>query len=51
MEGQAALGALAARLTGPRLVVDPPPYRANMLLRGPAELRMAFDDVTPSDVR
>ena len=51
MEGQAALGALAARLTGPRLVVDPPPYRANMLLRGPAELRMAFDDVMPSDAR
>ena len=51
MEGQAVLGALAARLTGPRLVVDPPPYRANMLLRGPAELRMAFDDVMPSDAR
>ncbi|HEY2058337.1 MAG TPA: cytochrome P450 [Amycolatopsis sp.] len=46
MEGQAALSAIAARLTGPRLVADPPPYRANMLLRGPAELRVAYDAVT-----
>ncbi|HWO62165.1 MAG TPA: cytochrome P450 [Umezawaea sp.] len=51
MEGQAALGALAARLVGPRLVADPPPYRANMLLRGPAELRIAFDGVAASDAR
>jgi hypothetical protein len=46
MEGQAALSAIATRLTGPRLVADPPPYRANMLLRGPEELRVAFDAVT-----
>jgi len=51
MEGQAALGALAARLANPRLIADPPPYRPNMLLRGPAELRIAFDDVTKPDTR
>ncbi|MDT8913219.1 cytochrome P450 [Amycolatopsis sp. PS_44_ISF1] len=46
MEGQAALSAIATRLANPRLAVDPPPYRANMLLRGPARLRIAFDAVT-----
>ncbi|WP_328608898.1 cytochrome P450 [Amycolatopsis sp. NBC_00345] len=46
MEGQAALSAIATRLTRPRLVADPPPYRANMLLRGPEELRVGFDAVT-----
>jgi cytochrome P450 len=51
MEGQAALGALAARLTNPRLIADPPPYRPNMLLRGPAELRIAFDDMTKPDAQ
>jgi cytochrome P450 len=46
MEGQAALTAIATRLSNPRLVVDPPPYRPNMLLRGPEELRVGYDAVT-----
>jgi cytochrome P450 len=46
MEAQAALAAIATRLSNPRLVADPPPYRENMLLRGPAELRVAYDGVT-----
>lgn len=46
IEGQAALAALATRLVNPRLVVDPPVYRQNMLLRGPAELRVSYDALT-----
>lgn len=41
MEGQAALTAIATRLAAPRLLADPPPYRPNTILRGPAELRVA----------
>jgi cytochrome P450 len=46
MEGQAALTAIATHLTNPRLVVDPPLYRPNMLLRGPEELHVSYDAVT-----
>ena len=38
-----ALTELARRLAHPRLVVDPPPYRANAVLRGPQHLLIAFD--------
>ncbi|MFB8178967.1 cytochrome P450 [Streptomyces sp. NPDC055966] len=48
MEGQAALTAIATRLSIPRPVADPPPYRPNMLLRGPEELRVAHDGITPT---
>jgi cytochrome P450 len=41
MEGEAVLTAIATRLVAPRLVADPPPYRPNTILRGPAELRVA----------
>ncbi len=43
MEAQIALGALARRLVGPRIVQDPPPYRENAALRGPRHLRVAFE--------
>jgi cytochrome P450 len=46
MEGQAALAAIATRLSHPRLVVDPPKYRPNTLLRGPEELHVAYRDIT-----
>ena len=46
MEAEAALTALATRLTNPRLAADPPPYRQNMLLRGPEELRVTHDGIT-----
>jgi cytochrome P450 len=46
MEAEAALTAIATRLDNPRLVADPPPYRPNMLLRGPEELRVAHDRIT-----
>jgi len=45
IEGQAALTAIATRLTNPRLVIDPPPYRPNTLLRGPEAVRVAYDDI------
>lgn len=46
MEAQAALAAFATRLRNPRLVEEVPRYRPNMLLRGPAELPVAYDALT-----
>ncbi len=43
LEVSLALTELARRLVQPRLVVDPPPYRANAVLRGPERLLIAFD--------
>jgi cytochrome P450 len=43
METQIALTELARRLVHPHLVVDPPPYRANAVLRGPEHLLIAFE--------
>jgi hypothetical protein len=43
MEAQVALTALARRLVAPRLLADPPAYRDNASLRGPAHLPVAFD--------
>jgi cytochrome P450 len=51
MEAQVALGAIAGRLAGPRLVADPPPYRSNTILRGPARLPVAFDRLDPTTAR
>lgn len=45
LEGQIALSTLFRRLENPRLVVDPPPYRKNPMVRGPSELRVTFDRV------
>ena len=42
-EAQTALAALARRLVAPRLHADPPPYRDNASLRGPAHLLVGFD--------
>jgi cytochrome P450 len=43
LEAQIALGEFVRRLENPRLVVDPPPYRANPALRGPRYLLVDFD--------
>lgn len=43
LEGHVALNAWLRRIEGPRLVQDPPPYRANAALRGPSELLVDFD--------
>ena len=47
LEVQIALTEIFRRLENPRLVVDPPPYRRNPFLRGPAHLEIAFDGVRP----
>ena len=43
IEARTALGALARRLVGPRLLTDLPPYRDNASLRGPEHLFVEFD--------
>jgi cytochrome P450 len=48
LETQIALAELARRLVNPRLVVDPPPYRTNPVLRGPRHLPVAIDGITPA---
>ena len=45
LEASLALPELARRLVHPRLVIDPPPYRANAVLRGPQHLLIAFEDL------
>jgi cytochrome P450 len=43
LEASIALPELVRRLVQPRLVVDPPLYRANAVLRGPEHLLIAFE--------
>jgi cytochrome P450 len=45
LEAQIAFGELVRRLSQPRLVVDPPPYRPSATLRGPAHLLIAVEEV------
>jgi cytochrome P450 len=45
LQVQMALAALVRRLENPRLVVDPPPYRQNPIVRGPQHLPVQFDGV------
>ncbi len=47
LEAQVALSELFRRLEHPRIVVDPPPYRQNPLLRGPSQLLIEVDGVKP----
>ncbi|MFE5023114.1 cytochrome P450 [Streptomyces sp. NPDC056656] len=47
-ETQIALTELAHRLKNPRLVADPPPYRASPSLRGPRHLLVEIDGVNPA---
>jgi cytochrome P450 len=48
LETQIALRELARRLIEPRLVLDPPPYRTNPVLRGPRHLPLKIDGVAPA---
>jgi cytochrome P450 len=45
LEGQIALTALTTRLLNPVLEADPPPYKDNIVLRGPKSLPLTFSDV------
>ncbi len=45
LETQIALTELFRRLENPRLVVDPPPYRENPILRGPRHLLIEVDGI------
>ncbi|MFE4824153.1 cytochrome P450 [Streptomyces sp. NPDC056704] len=47
-ETQIALTQLAHRLKNPRLVADPPPYRASPSLRGPRHLLVEIDGINPA---
>ncbi|GAA4597008.1 hypothetical protein GCM10023194_70640 [Planotetraspora phitsanulokensis] len=49
LETRVALGELARRLSGPRLVTDPPPYRHPPNLRGPQHLLIDFDGIRAAD--
>ena len=46
-EAQVALTELARRLDNPRLLQDPPPYRANPTLRGPRHLSIEVGGINP----
>ncbi len=48
IEAQIALTELVRRLSRPRLVTDPPPYRPSPILRGPEHLRIEVDGVRAS---
>ena len=45
MEAQVAFTELVCRLEQPRLILDPPPYRASALLRGPEHLSINLERV------
>ena len=45
MEVQIALAAFARRVREPRLLADPPAYRANAVLRGPESLAVGFSGI------
>jgi cytochrome P450 len=47
IEAQIALGELTRRLADPRLLQDPPPYRANPILRGPRHLPLRIEAIRP----
>ena len=49
LESRIALDLFLRRVRAPRLVEDPPPYRPSALLRGPAELRIGFDEILAAD--
>jgi cytochrome P450 len=42
LEGRIALSRFAQRVREPKLVLDPPPYRAHVNLRGPSELPITY---------
>jgi cytochrome P450 len=51
LEGRLALTRLAQRVSAPRLVADPPPYKTNATLRGPSAMPVEFDEIRPKPDR
>ena len=47
LEGRLALTRFAQRVSAPRLVADPPPYKANATLRGPSAMPVEFGKIRP----
>ena len=47
LEGRVMLTEWLRRVEGPRLLADPPPYRAAAALRGPRHLPVAYDRILP----
>ncbi len=47
LETQLALTEIFSRLVNPRLLTDPPPYKASSTLRGPSHIQVEFDRVLP----
>lgn len=45
LEVNAAMEVFLRRVRGPRLVVDPPPYRRNQVFRGPLHLPLDFAEI------
>lgn len=45
LEARLALTRLAQRVSAPRLVADPPPYKPNATLRGPSAMPLEFDSL------
>jgi cytochrome P450 len=48
LETETALVRLVQRAEGLRLVTDPPPYKPNVTMRGPAQVRVHVDAVRPA---
>jgi cytochrome P450 len=47
LEGRLALSRFAQRVCDPRLTTDPPSYKTNVTLRGPASLPVQFEEIAP----
>ncbi|WP_225728737.1 MULTISPECIES: cytochrome P450 [unclassified Nocardia] len=47
LEARVALTRFALRVRQPRLLLDPPPYRDHVTLRGPAALPVGFAEIAP----
>jgi cytochrome P450 len=45
LEGRLALTRLAQRVSAPRLLADPPPYKENATLRGPSAMPVEFAEI------
>ncbi|WP_028479165.1 cytochrome P450, partial [Nocardia sp. CNY236] len=47
LQARVALTRFVQRVESPKLVVDPPPYREHVVVRGPAHLQLDFAEISP----